>query len=39
MRHLRNFRAEWPVGLPGDEFGDVEYAINRSEWEEGHQNP
>lgn len=33
MQHVRNFQIEWPVRLPGDELGDVEYAINRSEWE------
>ena len=33
MRHVRSFHAEWPVRIPGDEHGDVEYAITRSEWE------
>ena len=32
MHHERNFFAEWPVRLPGDELGDVEYAISRAEW-------
>ncbi len=33
MRLVRTFRAEWPVRIPGDEHGDVEYAISRAEWE------
>jgi len=32
MRHVRSYRADWPVRLPGDEHGDVEYAITRAEW-------
>lgn len=32
MRLARTFRAEWPVRLPGDEFGDVEYEITREMW-------
>lgn len=35
MRHVRTFRTTWPVHIPGDEAGDVEYAITRSEWEAG----
>jgi len=33
MRHIRSFPTEWPVRLPGDEHGEVEYAITRAEWE------
>jgi RimJ/RimL family protein N-acetyltransferase len=33
MRFLRSFVADWPVPIPGDEHGDVEYALTRSEWE------
>lgn len=32
MRLVRNFTAHWPVAIPGDEHGDVEYAITRQEW-------
>jgi len=32
MRLVRSFRADWPVVIPGDEHGDVEYAITRAEW-------
>ena len=33
LRYVRTFDAEWPVRIPGDEKGDVEYAITRAEWE------
>lgn len=32
MRYVRTFHAAWPVRIPGDEQGDVEYAITRAEW-------
>jgi RimJ/RimL family protein N-acetyltransferase len=32
MRLVRTFHADWPVRIPGDEEGDVEYAITRDEW-------
>jgi uncharacterized protein YhfF len=33
MRLVRTFHADWPYPIPGDELGDVEYAIERAEWE------
>ena len=33
LRLVRTFHADWPVHIPGDEHGDVEYAITRDEWE------
>ena len=33
MRLIREFHADWPVRIEGDEQGDVEYAIARAEWE------
>jgi len=33
LRQVRTFRGTWPERLPGDEHGDVEYAITRDEWE------
>lgn len=33
LRYVRTFQADWPVRIPGDEHGDVEYAITRAEWE------
>ena len=32
MRQARLFHADWPVRIPGDEHGDVEYAVTRDEW-------
>ena len=32
LRLVRTFFAEWPDRIPGDEHGDVEYAITREEW-------
>lgn len=32
MRLVRTFHADWPYRIPGDEDGDVEYAITRAEW-------
>ena len=34
MRLVRLFHGEWPYSIPGDEHGDVEYAITRDEWEQ-----
>jgi RimJ/RimL family protein N-acetyltransferase len=33
LRYVRTFHADWPVRIPGDELGDVEYAIDRRQWE------
>ncbi len=35
MRLVRSFRADWPFRIPGDEAGDVEYAIERADWLRG----
>lgn len=32
MRLVRTFHQDWPDKIPGDEHGDVEYAITRDEW-------
>ena len=37
LRHMRTFQTTWPEKLPGDEHGDVEYAITREEWEADHR--
>ena len=34
LRPVRFFRADWPDPIPGDEHGDVEYALDREEWEQ-----
>jgi RimJ/RimL family protein N-acetyltransferase len=30
---VRTFHADWPYPIEGDELGDVEYALDRAEWE------
>lgn len=32
MTLVATFRAEWPVRIPGDEFGDVRYELDRHAW-------
>ena len=32
LRFVRSFHLEWPVRVPGDEEGDVEYALTREQW-------
>jgi RimJ/RimL family protein N-acetyltransferase len=39
MRLVRTFHQDWPYAIPGDEQGDVEYAITRQQWEEREQRP
>jgi RimJ/RimL family protein N-acetyltransferase len=34
MHLVRTFHADWPVRIPGDEEGDVEYAIDRIQWDD-----
>jgi hypothetical protein len=33
MTLVRSFFQDWPDRIEGDEFGDVEYAIERAAWE------
>jgi len=33
---VRTFHQEWPDHIPGEEDGDVEYALTRGEWEQAH---
>ena len=33
LHFIRTFHADWPVRIPGDEAGGVEYAITRDQWE------
>lgn len=33
LRLLRTFHQDWPHPIPGDQHGDVEYGINRAQWE------
>jgi len=32
LRFVRLFHQDWPDRIPGDEEGDVEYALTREEW-------
>jgi RimJ/RimL family protein N-acetyltransferase len=34
LRYIRTFHQSWPYRIDGDEHGDVEYALLRSEWED-----
>ncbi len=34
LRLIRTFHQDWPDPIPGAEYGDVEYAVTRSEWEQ-----
>jgi RimJ/RimL family protein N-acetyltransferase len=34
---VRTFHADWPYPIEGDELGDVEYALDRAEWERRRQ--
>jgi RimJ/RimL family protein N-acetyltransferase len=38
LRFVRLFHGDWPYRIPGDEHGDVEYAITRAEWEEDRRS-
>jgi RimJ/RimL family protein N-acetyltransferase len=33
LRHVRTYHQPWPYPIPGEEFGDVEYALTREEWQ------
>lgn len=33
LGYVRTFHADWPYSIPGDEHGDVEYALERAAWE------
>lgn len=39
MRVVREFPQYWPDRIPGDEHGDIEYAITREEWEGRRPTP
>lgn len=33
LRHVRTFHADFPDPLPGAEYGEVEYALTKEEWQ------
>jgi RimJ/RimL family protein N-acetyltransferase len=39
LRYVRTFHADWPDRIPGDEEGDVEYALTRADWEATCRSP
>jgi RimJ/RimL family protein N-acetyltransferase len=32
LHYVHTFQADWPVRIPGDEHGDVEYTLDRAQW-------
>jgi RimJ/RimL family protein N-acetyltransferase len=39
LRFVRTFHQQWPDYIEGEEEGDVEYALLRSEWEQTTTQP
>jgi RimJ/RimL family protein N-acetyltransferase len=39
LQLVRVFHADWPDKIPGDEHGDVEYALDREDWERSTRPP
>ena len=39
FRYVRTFHEDWHEKIPGDELGDVEYALTREEWEAAGRRP
>ncbi|GGU14498.1 GNAT family N-acetyltransferase [Lentzea flava] len=35
LRHVRTFHVDWDEPLPGAEYGEVEYALTKEEWQQG----
>ncbi|WP_434444519.1 GNAT family N-acetyltransferase [Lentzea sp. E54] len=34
LRHVRTFHVDFPDPLPGSEYGEVEYALTKEEWQQ-----
>jgi RimJ/RimL family protein N-acetyltransferase len=34
LKFVRGFHQAWPYSIEGEEEGDVEYALHRSEWKQ-----
>ena len=32
LRFVRTFHQPWPYPIPGEEHGDVEYALSKTDW-------
>jgi RimJ/RimL family protein N-acetyltransferase len=39
LRLVRSFHQPWPYPIEGDDQGDVEYAVNRADWERQQLSP
>lgn len=39
MTYVRSFAGDFDDPLPGSEQGEVEYAISRTQWQAGHEQP
>ena len=39
LRYVRTFHTDWHEKIPGDEHGDVEYALTREEWKAAGRRP
>jgi RimJ/RimL family protein N-acetyltransferase len=39
LRHVRTFHREWDEPLPGAEHGEVEYALDRADWQAARPGP
>jgi hypothetical protein len=37
LRYIRTLHQDWPERIPGDEHGDVEYALTRAECQAAHR--
>jgi RimJ/RimL family protein N-acetyltransferase len=33
LKYVRTFHQEWPERIEGDEYGDVQYALTKADWE------
>jgi RimJ/RimL family protein N-acetyltransferase len=34
LRMMRTFHQTWPYPIDGDQFGDVEYALDKTDWQQ-----
>lgn len=39
LRHVRTFHVDFPDPLPGSEYGEVEYALTKEEWQRAQGEP
>ena len=36
LKLVRTFHQPWPYPVEGEEFGDVEYALDKADWQHDH---